>query len=345
MTLAPSVPDALAPSAPDALADRDVATRTGRAIGTTVVVGVTERARADRAMELVAGYLAELDAACSRFRPDSEVRRLERLSDGRPVAVGPLLFEVLEVACAVAVSTAGVVDPTVGSALVELGYDRDFAEVSAVTSHDRAQPAPSPEPAPGWWQIVLEPDASTASVPPGVHIDLGSTAKAFAADRAAAQVAAELGGGALVCLGGDVAVAGEAPPGGWTVGIAPDCRTAPGQVDALVTIRSGGLATSGTTARSWVRGGRRVHHIVDPWTGEPAPRVWSLVSVAAPSCVEANAWTTAAVVWGADAVGNLAAAGVPARLVDAGGTVRSLGDWPDAGEGPGPMPVVAGAER
>ncbi len=90
----------------------------------------------------------------------------------------------------------------------------------------------------------------------------------------------------------------------------------------------GGLATSGTTARTWLRNGRRVHHIVDPWTGDAAPTVWSLVTVAAPSCVEANALSTAAVVWGEDAVGNLDARGVSARLVDADGNVVLCGDWP-----------------
>ena len=87
----------------------------------------------------------------------------------------------------------------------------------------------------------------------------------------------------------------------------------------MVAVHAGGLATSGTTARAWVRNGRGVHHIIDPWTGEPASPVWSLVSTTAPTCVEANAWSTAAVVWGNDAVGVLTDVGVPARLVDAVG--------------------------
>lgn len=99
-------------------------------------------------------------------------------------------------------------------------------------------------------------------------------------------------------------------------------------VDQVVTIFAGGLATSGTTARSWIRNGRIVHHIIDPWTGEPPPAVWSLVSTAAPTCVEANAWSTAALVWGRDAVGNLSGLGVPARLVNARGGIVQVADWP-----------------
>jgi len=132
----------------------------------------------------------------------------------------------------------------------------------------------------------------------------------------------------LVNLGGDIAVGGTAPWGGWPVGIATGVNASPDQSDQVVTVEAGGVATSGTTARTWLRNGRRVHHIVDPWTGKAARPVWSLVSVAAPSCVEANAWSTAAVVWGEDAVGNLSAWNVPARLVDSGGHVVRCGGWP-----------------
>jgi thiamine biosynthesis lipoprotein len=127
------------------------------------------------------------------------------------------------------------------------------------------------------------------------------------------------------------------------VGIAADCTADVARVDQVVTIVGGGLATSGTTARSWMRTGRPVHHIVDPWTGDVAPPVWSLVSVAAPSCVEANAWSTAAVVWGEDAVGNLTSGDVPARLVDAAGTVTTCGHWPL--DHPTPRPGEATHEK
>ena len=132
----------------------------------------------------------------------------------------------------------------------------------------------------------------------------------------------------LVNLGGDVAVAGTAPDEGWGVGIALSARTAPSDADEIVALRSGGLASSGTTSRSWSRGGRRVHHIVDPWTGEVAPSTWALVSVLAPTCLEANGWSTASVVWGEDAPDNLAAHGLRARLVSSDGTVVRVGDWP-----------------
>jgi thiamine biosynthesis lipoprotein len=313
-----------------------LAVRSMWAIGTTAEVVVTDGSRADEALSLLGDELRALDEACSRFRADSELRQVELHGSGGPVPVSPLLYDALDVACRVASETAGIVDPTIGSALIELGYDRDFDEIGEDDHPGRFDPRP----APGWWRITLDPDARTVAIPIGVHVDLGATAKAFAADRAAAHLADRLGGGVLVNLGGDVAVGGTAPWGGWPVGIASGADASPDQADQVVTVVDGGVATSGTTARTWLRNGRRVHHIVDPWTGQAAPPVWSLVSVAAPSCVEANAWSTAAVVWGEDAVGNLSAWNVPARLVDARGHVVRCGGWPPD-EPTGPTGSVA----
>jgi thiamine biosynthesis lipoprotein len=312
----------------------DPAVRSLQAIGTTATVVVGDADLADDALALLAADLVELDEACSRFRPDSELRRVERLGRGRPTPVSPLLFDALDAACAVAARTAGIVDPTIGSALVELGYDRDLG-----APDPGGTPTPfAPRPAPGWWRLGLDPDTRTVVVPDGVHVDLGSTGKAFAADRSSVRIAAALGCGVLVNLGGDVAVAGPPPMSGWGVGIARSCTTEPADADEVVALVSGGLATSGTTARTWLRDGRRVHHIVDPWTGEVAPSTWALVSVLAGTCLEANGWSTAAVVWGADAPGNLATFGVPARLVARDGAVVVVGDWPGR-----PDPAAHGA--
>ncbi|HEY4928433.1 MAG TPA: FAD:protein FMN transferase [Acidimicrobiales bacterium] len=303
-----------------------LAVRSMQAIGTTatVVVDAPDAPEAaDAALVLLALDLDALDRACSRFRPDSELRRLEQRG-GRPTLVSPLLFAVLEQAYDVAIRTGGIVDPTIGSAMVELGYDRDFA----LLDEENDLPDLPPTPAPGWWRIGLDRSARTVSVPDGIHVDVGSTGKAFAADQAAARIFGALGCSALVNLGGDVATAGPPPADGWGVGIADHCTTAPVDADEVVALRYGGLATSGTTARTWSHAGRTVHHIVDPWTGEVAPTTWTLVSALGATCVEANGWSTAAVVWGEDAPGNLIGHGVTARLVHADGDVVTVGDWP-----------------
>jgi thiamine biosynthesis lipoprotein len=94
-----------------------------------------------------------------------------------------------------------------------------------------------------------------------------------------------------------------------------------------VTIFDGGLATSGTQMRRWRRGGVEMHHIIDPATGLPARTPWTVVSVAAATCLEANAAATAAVILGAGATEWLDRLRLPARLVDEAGEVHHAGGW------------------
>jgi thiamine biosynthesis lipoprotein len=284
--------------------------------GTVARIVVTDPALLPEATAIVEAELAAIDAACSRFRPDSELSLACR-SAGRPVTVSPLLADLVGAALEAARQTGGDVDPTIGAALCGLGYDRDFA---AVTGRLVA-PAVRVFAGPDWRSVRLHGDELT--VPDGVLLDLGATAKAVAADRAAMLVAARLGVGVLVALGGDIATAGPAPAGGWRVLV----QDRPGDPRCTVRLPAGAaLATSSTVGRSWGRPGELLHHILDPRTGRPAPRVWRTVSVAAYSCLRANTLSTAAVVRGHAAPDLFD--GVPARLVTTGLDVLRLGGWP-----------------
>jgi thiamine biosynthesis lipoprotein len=298
-------------------------TRSFRAIGTTAVVVVQDPAAADTAERILAADLAAIDLACSRFRPDSELQTVHAHA-GRPVPVSELLYHALEVALSAAERTGGAVDPTIGNAIAALGYDADLDEVLA------RPPAPPPAlgPVAGHAHVQLDARTRTVRIPRGVRIDLGSTAKAFAADRAAARIAGAIGGGVLVSLGGDVAVAGPPPDGGWAVGIALESSTPAGSVDQVVAITHGGLASSATGVRAWRAGTREVHHIVDPRTGDCAEPFWVLVSATGTSCVEANVVTTAAIVWGEQALDRLSGFDQSVRLVRSDGKVFCVNGWP-----------------
>jgi thiamine biosynthesis lipoprotein len=162
-----------------------------------------------------------------------------------------------------------------------------------------------------------------------VRLDLGSSAKALLADRSAARIARQLDTGTLVSIGGDVAVAGAAPVEGWPIGIALDSSTPGDEVDQVVAIRHGGLASSSTAVRTWMVGAEKVHHIVDPSTGYSSVPYWTLVSASGASCVDANALTTAAVVWGEQALERLPSFAQAVRLVRRDGEVFTLGGWPE----------------
>jgi thiamine biosynthesis lipoprotein len=298
-------------------------TRSVRAIGTTAVLSISEPAHLVVGEQILRDELDAIDLACSRFRADSE---LACLNDevGGPRRVSALLFDAISVAVEVAELTNGAVDPTVGRALEALGYDRDFEQVISgdLFLEHRAQSAA------GWRSIELDSRTRSVRLPAGVRLDLGSSAKALVSDRAARRIAEHFACGVLVSVGGDVAVAGEAPEGGWAIGISADSATSTDSVDQVVSIAGGGLASSSTTVRTWRRGTRQIHHIVDPHTGEPAEPYWSLVSATGRSCVEANAASTAAIVWGRGAPRRLGAMGSPARLVRHDGRVLCVNGWP-----------------
>lgn len=299
------------------------------AIGTSIRVVVTDATRLDLARAILVEDVAELDAACSRFRVDSELVRLEA-SAGKPTVVSPLLVGAIRAALRGARLTGGDVDPTLGRAMEALGYDRDFDSVPADGGALRITVRHIPR----WRQIELDEQARLLTVPSGVRLDLGATAKAWAADRSAERIARELSCGVLVSLGGDIAVAGEQPPGGWSIrvqDVTGDPLTPAEGPAGVIAIRAGGLATSSTSARRWQRGGDLMHHLLDPRTGRPSDSDWRTVSVAAASALDANIASTAAIIRGPRATGWLARLGLPARLVAVDGSVTTIAGWPKDG--------------
>ena len=309
--------------------DRAVAVAQREALGTTARLAVWPPEHAGAAMAAVDAVLAALDLQASRFRPDSEISWLHR-SAGGLFMLSDGLAEAVRVALEAARWTSGLTDPTVGEALISLGYDRDFAAIDP----NRREPPPAPLPAPGWQRVRL--DGPLLWLPAGVRLDLGATAKGLGSDRAARAVMAATGhtGGALISLGGDIATAGIPPRDGWPI-VAADRPDQPGPGPASagpaqrVRLPHGAVATSSISCRSWRRAGRVLHHIVDPRTGLPAGGPWQTASVAAMTCADANAAATASIVAGEAAPGWLAAAGLPARLVSHDGQVRYLGGWPE----------------
>jgi FAD:protein FMN transferase len=293
-----------------------------RALGTSTVVATADDAFAGDACAAVERELEAIDRACSRFRPDSELSHVNA-ARGRCVSIGPLLVEALRVALDAARSTDGLVDPTVGGALRAAGYDATFRVVAA---RDGDTFRPRFVGVPGWQTIELDEEAATVRVPSGVELDLGATAKALACDRAASAAAA-IAGSALVALGGDIAVAGEAPEGGWPVRISDDHAAPLDSPGPTVALGAGGLATSSTTVRRWRSGSTELHHLVDPRTGRPTQSPWRTVSVAGKTCVDANVASTASFMLD-DAPAWLAARHLPARLVSVGGESTLVAGWP-----------------
>jgi thiamine biosynthesis lipoprotein len=271
------------------------------AMGAEVVVGGASPAE----LASIARLFEEWERVFSRFRPDSELNAVNRAS-GVVVAVSPLFARVLETALAAAAATEGLVDPTLGVAIEAAGYDRDFARVEN-------DGGPLARTARGRWR-ALRLVGPILWRPPGTSLDLNGVVKALAVDEALDLLARD----GFVSAGGDVAVRG-----GAVVGL-------PGGGSVAATI--GGLATSGTRHRRWVRGDRVQHHLIDPRTGRPAASRWTEVTVGAGSCLAADIGAKAAFLLSDDGPSWLDERGLPGRFLD-GGQVITNQAWRAADPG------------
>jgi FAD:protein FMN transferase len=247
----------------------------------------------------VAGVFARWEECFSRFRPGSELSRVNA-SPERALVVCALFAEALRIALDVARATEGLVDPTLGTALENAGYDRDFACLPRDGELGPAAPSRLDE---------VRLDGMILRRPPGLGLDLNGVVKALAVDEAVAG----LPGPGFVSAGGDLAARGPVDvglPGG----------------DAVRLVR-GGLATSGVASRRWRRGGADQHHLIDPRTGRPARSPWQQVTVSGARCLDADAAAKAAFLLGDDGPTWLDERGLPGRFVTAGGAVVANCCW------------------
>lgn len=239
----------------------------------------------------VEAELERLEAILSRFRPDSELSRLNR--DGH-VEAGTDLLVVSTLALEARELTGGLFDPTVHDALVAAGYDRSFE----LLQHDRPRTA-TPVACAG--SVTIR--GREIRLAPGTHLDLGGIGKGYAVDRAAELLGAH--GPALVNAGGDIACRG----GSWHVGV-----ELPGDV-LTIALERGAIATSGSDRRAWAGG----HHLIDPSTGLPARSAYLRVTVAAATATAAEVLAKA-IYLGADP------GDTPTVLVGRDGSVRRTGE-------------------
>jgi FAD:protein FMN transferase len=269
-----------------------------RAMGTDVELIVQSR-RADGKLAAAEAEFHRLERLLTRFDPRSE---LSQLNEKGVLEAGPDLLEVVRLALAGRSETAGRFDPTVHDAVVEAGYDRTFDELP----EDGPAPAAG-APCGGAVRIY----GNRIELDKGVRLDLGGIGKGYAAEKAATILAAA--GPCLVNAGGDIALRGIA----WTIAV---------QAGLTLELEGGGLATSGRDRRSWRRGGRELHHLIDPVTGEPAACDLLRATVVAPDAIQAEIWAKALFLAGSHAaVAEADLQRLPCVLVTRTGETRLAG--------------------
>lgn len=297
--------------------------RTLPAFGTSVAFWVTDAAWLDGVEAVLADWLATVDRACSRFRDDSDLARVNGRA-GSPVEASEVLIDAVEAALEMARLTDGLYDPTVGRALIAAGYDQSFDQLPT----KRDAPAGRPRPAGRWREVAVDRAESTIRVPLGVSLDLGGSAKGWSVDVGLALCGLSLGSepvGVCISAGGDLGVTGPAPAGGWPIRVAEMLDSQPSADDGWLRLDDGAVATSGALRRRWSMGDGDAHHIIDPRTGAPGSSCWRLVTVMAGSCLLADTAATAAWLLDRDAPAWLKAHGLQARLVHNDGSVVTVG--------------------
>lgn len=221
------------------------------------------------------------EQSLSRFRTDSELSQMNH-HPGQPVQVSEWLWDVFQTALRAENVSQGLVTPTVLDALEAVGYDRSFDDFSTNTvTPVQLHPVARMD----LKNVVIDPINRSITLPRGVRLDFGGTAKGWAAHQAMLRLSAY--GPTLVDASGDIAISG--PMRGdqpWSIGIANPFK--PGENLALLSLKRGGVATSGRDYRSWRQGNLIRHHIIDPRTSEPAETDILTATVIAPDVMEAE---------------------------------------------------------
>lgn len=280
---------------------------TFHAMGTTAHVIV---AGTPAHLALARSRIDELERLWSRFLPDSEISMLNA-AEGAPVRVSPVTFELINRAVEGANATGMRFDPLVLPAVVGAGYDRSFEDVTTAPGPARRIPTH-----PG--AITLDHIVRTVRLHEGAGFDPGGIGKGYGADLVAEELIAAGATRALVNIGGDLRVSGEAPESGWHVDI--DDPASAHRLGSL-TIRDGAVATSSTMKRSWIREGQRLHHLIDPATMRPAETQVASVTIISTEAWWAEVWAKAAVLSGPKQFAQVCAtAGVTGLLVNRDGS-------------------------
>lgn len=262
-----------------------------RAMGSRVSLQIETEADGTTILNDAVRHIATIEACLTRFRPDSDLVRLNTQA-GRWVEVAPILFEAVQAAKHAAFLTDGLYHPLLLDVMIGIGYDRSFEHLKEQPKLPRAGFILD------WHEIELRPSENAVYIPRGSALDLGGIGKGWAAERIADDLSRY--GACVVNLGGDIAARG-APHGylGWPVDVTEADEQ---KVIVSLSLSGGNIATSGTDYRRWLAAdGSAQHHLIDPRTGQPAHTDVLSATVIHPKGALSEAFAKAVLLQGAQA--------------------------------------------
>lgn len=232
------------------------------AMGTKIFVGMESNLKSVSALKQVPAWFEEWEQCLSRFRPNSELSRLNR-SNGKSFHASLSLCEVVQLSIQAGIESNGLVTPVILDQMEASGYDRSFetfSENKAVTKNLDYPVADVSE-------IFFEPASRTIRLPRNMRLDLGGFGKGWAAQKAMRRLARIAP--TLVDAGGDIAISSTLSDGSpWPVGVENAIHPEVSQV--VLSLGKNSVATSGRNRRYWLADGQLRHHIIDPRTNRPA---------------------------------------------------------------------------
>ncbi len=261
-------------------------------------------------------FVERLEQRWSRFLPTSDISRLNTLA-GDPVEVAHDTLVLLATMIEAWEVTGGRHDAGILPTLIANGYRTsvvDPARATVLPGTARFQPG-------AILDIVIDQPTGRATLPAGLALDPGGIGKGLAADLAVARLLAGGARGALVSIGGDLAMAGESPyPAGWIIGV--EAATRGEAALCTLAISGGGVATSSTRTRTWELDGTVRHHVIDTASAGQAATDLVAATVVADTGWAAEAHATAALVTGREHVLDyLASRGLEGLAVTVDGVV------------------------
>jgi thiamine biosynthesis lipoprotein len=242
-------------------------------------------------LERVPLWFEDWEQSLSRFRLNSELSQLNRTFD-QPVKVSEVFWDVFQAALAADELSESLVTPTVLDAMIEAGYDRPFDMLSHGGSTSMTNTI--------WTEhslsmVVADDSSQTITLPQGVRLDFGGVAKGWAAHQTVEKLKKH--GPCLMNAGGDIAISGPRMDGSpWAIGVSNPFET--GADLEVLQVKRGGVASSGKDRRHWNQNGIFRHHIINPYTGQPAETDVLRVTVLAPTVMEAEAAAKTAFILG-----------------------------------------------
>ncbi len=288
--------------------------RTAKAMATTctiTVIGPEPSSLIESGMSRV----AQLERLWSRFRPDSDISRVN-IADGKPVAVSPETQLLVSFMKAAHTTTHGAFNPTLLPTQIAAGDD---------TSLDGHQIPARSDSAVAWDtldQLQILNDG-TARVPSSMTLDPGGIGKGLAADIVASEIVAAGADAACVNIGGDLRIVRRPScTQSWPVTIGSPHDLA--LDDEVLTLLEGAVATSDRAARRRHSGAVTSHH----FSIVGAASDIAGATVIASSAAWAEAWTKHAMTRPVDdTLDMLANLGLAGRIVTSDGTVHRTASW------------------